>query len=58
MKIKTPNRVTHSHIQTIEGRYEDIFALYCPVKENYGVKDGTRKWSTPIPVQWKETVFL
>lgn len=33
MKINTPNRITHSYVQTIEGTPGDIFSLYCPVKE-------------------------
>ena len=33
MKICEPNRITHSYEQTIEGSIEEIFPLYCPVKE-------------------------
>ncbi|MCG8619265.1 MAG: hypothetical protein MI802_23845 [Desulfobacterales bacterium] len=33
MIIDAPKRVTHSYVQTIEGTPEEIFPLYCPVKE-------------------------
>ncbi len=33
MKIDTPKRITHSYVQTIEGTPDEIFPLYCPVKE-------------------------
>ncbi|HAS43723.1 MAG TPA: hypothetical protein DCS93_24795 [Microscillaceae bacterium] len=33
VKIEQPKRVTHSYQQTINGTIEDIFPLYCPVKE-------------------------
>ena len=33
MKISKPKRVTHSYEQTIHGTIEEIFPLYCPVRE-------------------------
>lgn len=33
MKILKPNRVAHTYVQTIKGRPEQIFPLYCPVQE-------------------------
>lgn len=33
MKICKPNRTTHNYVQTIKGTIEEIFPLYCPVKE-------------------------
>ena len=33
VKIKKPNRVSHSYSQTIRGSIKQIFPLYCPVKE-------------------------
>ena len=33
MIVCKPNRMTRSYEQTIEGNIEDIFPLYCPVKE-------------------------
>jgi len=33
VKIKKPNRVSHTYKQTIKGSIEQIFPLYCPVKE-------------------------
>lgn len=33
MKIVRPRRVTRSYSQTIQGSPEEIFPLYCPVKE-------------------------
>ena len=33
MKIARPRRITRSCVQTIQGTPEEIFPLYCPVKE-------------------------
>lgn len=33
MKIRKINRVTHTYVQTIQGTPEEIFPLYCPVRE-------------------------
>jgi len=33
MKIAKPRRTTRSYVQSIEGTPEEIFPLYCPVKE-------------------------
>jgi len=33
MKVIRPKRITRSYVQTIQGTPEDIFPLYCPVKE-------------------------
>jgi len=33
MKISKPNRVAHTYEQTINGTIEEIFPLYCPVRE-------------------------
>jgi len=33
MKISKPNRVTHTYEQTINGTIDEIFSLYCPVRE-------------------------
>lgn len=33
MKVERPRRITRSYEQTIEGTLEEIFPLYCPVKE-------------------------
>lgn len=33
MKIETPRRISHSYEQEIHGNPEEIFPLYCPVKE-------------------------
>ncbi|MDW7693728.1 hypothetical protein R9C00_03145 [Flammeovirgaceae bacterium SG7u.111] len=33
MKITTPNRVSHTYEQTINGTKKEIMPLYCPVRE-------------------------
>ena len=33
MKIEKPNRVSHTYVQTIHGKMEEIMPLYCPVRE-------------------------
>lgn len=33
VRIEIPNRVAHTYEQVIEGAIEQIFPLYCPVKE-------------------------
>ncbi len=33
MKIKKPNRVSHTYTQTINGTLNEIMPLYCPVRE-------------------------
>jgi hypothetical protein len=33
MEVKNVNRVTHTYVQTIQGTPEEIFPLYCPVRE-------------------------
>lgn len=33
MKIKKPNRVSHSYEQNMNGSIEEIMPLYCPVRE-------------------------
>jgi hypothetical protein len=40
--IKEPNRVEYTYAQSIEGPIEQVFPLYCPVKESLWI-DG---WST------------
>lgn len=33
MQLSTPKRVSHSYVQDINGSPEEIFPLYCPVRE-------------------------
>ena len=44
MKLARPNRVSHSHTQTINGTPEEIFPLMCPVREI----DWCRGWQPKL----------
>jgi len=44
MKIEKPNRVSHTHEQTIKGTILEIMPLYCPVRE----LDWCENWNPKV----------